>query len=398
MSSGTAFSLKERLDIRLAALGQQGLRRCAPLAAGSPPDDAPWITLGGRRLLNFTSNDALGLAGWGRWRTEVARCFALWSPSGAASRLAGGYTRVTADAEAAWAELFGCAEAVFFPSGYQANLACLTGLLHAEDTVFVDKRIHASMGRALALTGARIHTFAHADAAHCARRLGALADGAAQPVILTESLFGMDGAVPDMPALATCKARYGAFLIVDEAHALGVWGPDGKGLAQGVADVRVGTLGKALGFFGAFLLLPAGFREYLENLASALIHSTALPPAHAACLLRLAELWPELASRRDRLAELTGRFRVCLEAHGIPHQGQAHIIWVPVGGEARAVRVGRLLRREGVFALAARSPSVPWGQAGLRFGITVRHEPSHAPMLATALGRALDTVGRRNAL
>ncbi len=384
--------LRDRLADRLAALERQGQRRCVVPAADCPPEDAPWIVLDGRRLLNFTSNDTLGLARCARWRAEVARCFARRPASGTASRLAGGHGALAAEAETAWAELFGFPEAIFFPSGYQANLACLTGLLHAGDVVLADKRIHASMGRALPLTGARIHTFAHADPEHCSRRLAALADPAAQPVILTESLFSMDGAVTDMAALAACKARHGAFVIVDEAHAVGTLGPDGKGLSRGVADVVVGTLGKALGFWGAFLLLPAGFRTVLENLASAVMHSTAPPPAHAACMLRLAALWPCLAPRRQRLAELAAHFRDCLERQGIPRRGEAHIIWTPLGEESRAARAGELLRREGICALAARYPSVPQGQAGLRFSVTALHEPAHGPQLAAALRRVLDRL------
>lgn len=384
--------LKDRLADRLAALERQGqLRRAAP-AEDCPPDDAPWIRLDGRRLLNFTSNDTLGLARCGRWRAEIARCFARRPASGTASRLAGGHGALAAEAETAWAELFGFSEAMFFPSGYQANLACLTGLLHAGDVVLADKRIHASMGRALPLTGARIHTFTHADPEHCGRRLSMAADPAMQPVILTESLFSMDGAVTDMAALSVCKARHGAFVIVDEAHAIGTLGPDGKGLAGGVADVVVGTLGKALGFWGAFLLLPAGFRAALENLASAVIHSTALPPAHAACMLRLAALWPCLEPRRRRLAELAAHFRESLDRQGIPHQGEAHIIWVPLGGEARAALAGELLKREGIWALAARYPSVPQGQAGLRFSVTALHESAQAFLLAAALRRVLERL------
>ncbi len=364
------------------------------IGAGQSPSPA-LVHVQGRPLLHFAGNDYLGLAADADWRATVAACFARHAPSGTASRLAAGHTALAAEAEAAWADYFGYAECLFLPSGYQANLALLWGLLGHGDAVFLDRRIHASMAHALPSTGARLHTHRHADMDDLSRRLAVWrADGndsgdngasptcgtscAPQPVILAESLYSMDGTLPDMARMSAVAREHGAFVIVDEAHAFGALGMGGRGRAHGVADVAVGTLGKALGLFGAFLLLPRGTRAALENLASPLIHSTALPEAHAACCLALLDLLPRLDDRRHRLAALGAALRIGLRAEGIPVREGAHVVCVDVGDEARCTRLAAKLREPedggpGVLALAARHPTVPRGAATLRLGLTALH-------------------------
>ena len=182
--------------------------------------------------------------------------------------------------------------------------------------------------------------------------------------------------------MAALRRRYGFFLCVDEAHALGALGPGGRGLcaAQALrdsgrapADLVVGTLGKSLGLWGAFLLLPRGFTPLFEHLASAIMHSTALPPAHAACMLALVEELPRLEERRRTLAARVAFFRQALTERGLPVMGDAHILSVPVGDEARCRRLAARLAESGVLVLGARWPTVPRGQALLRFGLTARH-------------------------
>lgn len=364
------------------------------------------VTLGGVKLCNFASNDYLGLGDDPHWRAEVADCFARHAPSGTASRLAGGHSRLVAEAEAAWAAHFGHECCMFLPSGYQANLAAITGLLNPGDDVFLDRRIHASMARALPLCGATPCTYPHGDLSRLERRLEVRSGqtqhpaGAAKacgvedpdvnapaplappspPVILTESLFSMDGTMTDMEHLAALRARHGAFVILDEAHACGALGQGGRGLAweQGrrgptAADVVVGTLGKGPGFFGAFMLMPFAVRDALENMASAVMHSTALPEAHSAALLRLLPRMAGMDGARDRLASLSARLRHGLAGCGLPVKGEAHIICIETGDEARTSAVAARLRQRGVLTLAARHPTVPSGHAVLRFSVTAAH-------------------------
>ncbi|MGJ3524341.1 aminotransferase class I/II-fold pyridoxal phosphate-dependent enzyme [Nitratidesulfovibrio sp. D1] len=423
--------LAARLALRVEELRAAGLGRSAPLLDGLPasaavpasvPDATPsggagdstspaLVHMDGRPLLHFAGNDYLGLAADGAWRGTVAACFARHAPSGTASRLAAGHTALAAEAEAAWADYFGYAECLFLPSGYQANLALLWGLLGHGDAVFLDRRVHASMAHALPPTGARLHTHRHADMDDLSRRLAAwraagndgptacdtAADmgtmGAPQPVVLAESLYSMDGTLPDMARLGAVAREHGAFVIVDEAHAFGALGAGGRGRAHGVADAAVGTLGKALGLFGAFLLLPRGARAALENLASPLIHSTALPEAHAACCLALLDLLPRLDDRRHHLAALGAALRAGLRAEGMPVREGAHVVCVDVGDEDRCSRLAAKLRTPaddgpGVLALAARHPTVPRGAAVLRLGLTALHRVDDVARCVDLLARA----------
>ncbi|WP_353119907.1 aminotransferase class I/II-fold pyridoxal phosphate-dependent enzyme [Nitratidesulfovibrio sp.] len=412
--------LAARLALRVEELHAAGLGRNAPLLDGLPgpvlastPDSIPRIGAGqspspalvhmqGRPLLQFSGNDYLGLAAHEEWRATVADCFARHAPSGTASRLAAGHTALAAKAEAAWADYFGYAECLFLPSGYQANLALLWGLLGHGDAVFLDRRVHASMAHALPPTGARLHTHRHADMDDLSRRLAAWRDSsdnnsggndATQPVILAESLYSMDGTLPEMTRLGAVAREHGAFVIVDEAHAFGALGTGGRGRAHGVADAAVGTLGKALGLFGAFLLLPRGTRSALENLASPLIHSTALPEAHAACCLALLDLLPRLDGRRHHLAALGAALRAGLRAEGLPVREGAHVVCVDVGDEDRCTRLAARLRAPtdggpGVLALAARHPTVGRGAAILRLGLTALHRVDDVARCVDLLARA----------
>lgn len=418
--------LAARLTLRVEELHAAGLGRSAPLLDGLPASaavpsgdigNAPspaLVHMDGRPLLHFAGNDYLGLAADGAWRATVAACFARHAPSGTASRLAAGHTALAADAEAAWAEYFGYAECLFLPSGYQANLALLWGLLGHGDAVFLDRRVHASMAHALPPTGARLHTHRHADMDDLSRRLAAWRaagnDGppargtgcAPQPVVLAESLYSMDGTLPDMARLGAVAREHGAFVIVDEAHAFGALGAGGRGRAHGVADAAVGTLGKALGLFGAFLLLPRGTRNALENLASPLIHSTALPEAHAACCLALLDLLPRLDDRRHHLAALGAALRAGLRAEGMPVREGAHVVCVDVGDEARCTRLAAKLRTPagggpGVLALAARHPTVGRGAAVLRLGLTALHRVDDVARCVDLLARAWKEEEERGA-
>lgn len=383
-------SLRRLLELRVKAWKDAGRGRSPFLL--EQPGEGPRAHLGSRTLINFLSNDSLGQTCDPDWRRIVGECFSRYPASGTASRLAGGHWKLAAEAEQAFAEHFGHAECLFFPSGYQANLAWVTGLLHAGQQVFADRRIHASIARAIPLSGAELRTWAHADNEHLNRRLASTADPETQPLVVTESLFSMDGTVADLENLAALRQEHGFFLVLDEAHAVGALGPGGRGLAAsrpGTADVVVGTFGKALGFFGAFLLLPRGFVSILEHLSSSVMHSTALPPAHAAAVLRLVERLPQLDAERTRLAANADLFREALRQRRVSWRGTAHIVAVPSGEAERTALLGARLRERGVLALAARYPTVPHGDGLLRFNITSLHTPEMLEEAAEAVAAVL---------
>lgn len=373
------MTIAERLHLRAAEHARTGLQRNSSALCGAA--GGPIVRAGGRHYISFVSNDSLGLSSDPQWRACVARCFMLHAPSGRASRLAGGRSALADEAEQAFADYFGFEECLFFPSGYQANLAAVTSLLPQGHAAFVDRRVHASVARALPLAGAEIHAAPHNDVARLRRRLAALPADAAQPVVVTESLFSMDGDAPDMAALSALCREQEAFLLVDEAHALGAWGDGGRGFACAapgrppLAQAVVGTLGKALGFWGAFLLLPRGFRSLVEENASAVMHSTTLPEAHAAACRELVRALPRHEDRRERLHANTRLFRQLLQERDIPVRGQAHIVAVPVGDENTALLLAQRLRDNGILVLAARYPTVPCNDALLRFSVSALHTP-----------------------
>lgn len=347
--------------------------------------------------LDFLSNDCLGLADDAGWRRTLARCAARHAPSGRASWVAGGRTGVGAAAAEACAAYFGAAECLFFASGYQAQLAALTGLITPGRPVLPDRRMHASAARFLGRSGARVLPYAHADMAHLERRLRRLVaeaeagegDGR-QPVVMSESLFSMDGTLPDMAAWQRLRRQYGFWGWLDEAHSLGALGPGGRGLAAqwpGSADLVLGSFGKALGYWGAFLLLPRGFSAYVSQWASPLVHSTALPPVHAAGVLALLERLPALEDRRRELADKAAYFRQCLAEEGLEARGGAHIVAVPVGDAARCAAWAERLRAGGILVLAARHPTVPQGQALLRCTVRVGHERAALARAARHMAR-----------
>ena len=267
------------------------------------------------------------------------------------------------------------------------------GLLQPGQTALVDKRIHASTGHALMATRADIRPYAHADMDRLGRRLMELPEEAGEPCVFTESLFSMDGTVVRPEAFAGLKKHRPFFLVADEAHAFGALGEGGRGIfsgERGVADAAIGTLGKALGFFGSFLLLPKGFTPLLEFLSSPIMHSTALPPAHSACMLRLLKRLPELEENRERLRKNAAYLRRRLSELGVPAGGDAHIVSVPVGKEERAAQAAASLFRDGILVLAARFPTVPWGRALLRFGVTALHTRDMLEKTALAVAKALN--------
>lgn len=400
MADKKSFTLiAQQLAARVEDAQRAGLQRHPPLV--ETVGEAPLVRVQGKKYINFISNDSLGQATCPKWRAIVAQCFAAYPASGTASRLAGGHCRLTAEAERAFAAYFGFAECLFLPSGYQANLACMTALLNAGQQVFTDRRIHASIARALPATRADIHTYAHGDYDHLERRLHTTPTCDIQPLVLTESLFSMDGTVLNVQRMAALRQKYGFFLFVDEAHAMGALGPGGRGMCATVpqsADVVLGTFGKALGLFGAFVLLPAGFTPFFEYLSSPIMHSTALPPAHAAASLRLLDILPHLDKQRERLQKNAQLFREALNEKGVSCHGTAHIIAVPTGDEARTARFGAQLQAKGILALAARYPTVPKGQGMLRFTVTALHSPAMLRHTARCVAEALHADGTQESL
>jgi len=358
----------KRFKNRLALQKQSGLYR-------NPPEirekEGKYLLIGNRKVLNFASNDYLGLSTSYELRQKVARNFRKYSTSSSSSRLVSGNYSVITRAEKEYAEYFGYADALFFPSGYQANVGILSTFFEQGDTLIFDKHIHASSVKGMTLSGANFLGYNHNSMSHLSRRLKA--NNQKQVAVLTESLFSMDGDFLDVDGLGELKKLHSFLSIVDEAHAFGAVGENGRSIARDVADIAVGTFGKAMGLFGAFVLLPEGLKEYLFNFSSPLIYTTTLPEAHAASTMDLLEIISKSEDKRKHLRGISHRLKEDLMREGFKVNGDAHILALEIGDEDRAVKVSRSLLEKNIFVLPARYPTVPMGRAILRIGMTASH-------------------------
>lgn len=338
----------------------------------------------GRTLLDFSSNDFLGLAQDRAMAEHLADLCRLRGCGSGSSRLVTGTSSATMEAERALAAHFGYESCLILGSGFLANLTLLATMFTEKDTLALDKRAHASTVAGVRHSRASFHTFRHNRMGHLEKILRTHQVQA----VLTESLFSMDGDSPDFGALARLKGECGFLCIVDEAHAFGVLGEGGRGLARGVADVAVGTLGKAFGLFGAFILCPEAVRDHLVHFGQGFIYTTALPPWHGDMVLAMLERVAAADEARERLRHLGDEARTVL-GEVLPVRGDAHILALEVGGEERCSRLAAALRSRGVLVFAARYPTVPMGQAMLRVNLTGLHTREHVRTLRDALTASL---------
>lgn len=327
-----------------------------------------FIRVEGRDILNFASNDYLGLATDPAVRKQVARNFASLGPSASSSRLVTGNHNVIRNAELKFARYFGYEDALFFPSGFQANMAVLSTLFGKGDSIFFDKHIHASSIKGMALSSADFFGYKHNNTDHLKRRLQTKGD---EPkALITEALFSMDGDTPDIKALAELKKEFNLLCVVDEAHSFGVLGKGGRGIGRYLADVAVGTLGKAFGLFGAFVLLPSLFRDYLINFSSPLIYTTSLPEAQAQSAADILDRVESADGKREYLQDLRNLFVRKAIDKGFRVKGEAHILSITIGNEQKSLALARRLFEKGIFVFPARYPTVPMGQAILRISLS----------------------------
>ncbi len=341
-----------------------------------------YVIIKGEKLLSFSSNDYLGLASSGRINKIVSDAFLKYGPSSSSSRLISGNYSLIVESEKKFAEYFGYEDAIFFPSGYQANIALISSLFEKDDIIVFDKHCHSSIIKGILLSGAKYFGFNHNSIDHLKKRLSKLKGSVS---LITESLFSMDGDLLDKEGIKELKEKYGFLCIVDEAHSFGVLGEKGKGIARDVADVAVGTFGKAFGFFGAFLLLPKKIKEYLFNFSHPLIHSTALPHAHAEAASRILDEVERAEKQRKKLLSLASILRNRLKEEGFIAKGDAQIISLFIGDEEKSLEVSKRLLNQGIFIPPVRYPTVPLKKAILRINITALHDEEDIEVFLKAL-------------
>jgi len=330
----------------------------------------------GRALIDASSNDYLGLSRHPLVMSRAADWAARHGAGAPASRLVTGTRDITLAVEEKLAAFKGCEAALLFSSGFQANatvIPALTKVGAGETAIFSDALNHASIVHGCRVARAKTLVFRHNDLQHLDDLLRQHAANPGRRLILTESVFSMDGDRADLPALVALAERHGAALYVDEAHASGVLGPQGRGLAaecKGGVDIVMGTLGKAFGAFGAYVAGSRALIDWLVNSCPGFIYTTALPPAVLGAVDAALDLIPDMDRERERLARNSQRLRDALTLRSYDTLASStQIIPAVIGSEADALAAARRLEDGGILAVAIRPPTVADGTSRLRFAL-----------------------------
>jgi 8-amino-7-oxononanoate synthase len=383
-----AVSLDEELRSELGALEASGLLR-RPALVASP--QGPEITVDSRRVVCVSSNDYLGLAASTALREVTAEAAWEHGAGAGASRAITGTMTAHRRAEARLAAFVGADDAVLFSSGWAANVGTLAALAGPDDLIVSDALAHASLIDGCRLSRASVRVAAHAAPDDVRRQLEAHRASARRAFVVTDTVFSMDGDRADVAALRALAVEHRAALLVDEAHALGVLGPSGRGLCAeaGVRpDVLVGTLGKAFGTAGAFVAGSQALCDLLRNRARSYVYSTAPPPALAEAARHACDLVECADDARARLLTHARRLRDALRAQGWDARGHGSpIVPVVIGDAAPTMRTAAALLEAGVLAHGIRPPTVPAGTSRLRVVPTAAHSAEQIDVVIAAFER-----------
>ena len=392
-------SLDAELNQRLAALRKQNLYR--ELRRVDSPQ-LPRIKIGGRTLLNFSSNDYLGLANDSRLKEAAIQAVEKFGAGAGASRLICGSLAPFHELEEALADFKKTGAALSFSSGYATAIGAICALLGKSDIIVLDKLVHACLADAARLSGAKIRVFAHNNLNDLEEKLKWATSNSrhSSPVtrhvlVVTESIFSMDGDAAPLREIVALKEKYGVWLMVDEAHATGLYGQHGRGLADelGVSnriEIQMGTLGKALGASGGFICGSRALIDLLVNRARSFIFSTAPVPAAAAAARAAIEFVQsaEGKARRETLWARVAEFQSSVTSR--QSKISSAIVPVVIGDEKKAVEAAASLCERGIFVPAIRYPTVARGQARLRVTVTAAHTAEDISQLVAVLRKIVN--------
>lgn len=369
----------------LAELEAAGLLR-SPVRISGP--QGPEVEINGAKVLCFCSNNYLGLASHPAIAAASAASPANDGVGAAASRLVTGTMDAHLDAEAAYADFVHAPAAALFSSGYAANVGAIQALAGPGDAIFSDALNHASVIDGARLSRAEVFVYSHRDPEHLQSLLAQHRARARKALIVTDSLFSMDGVIAPLRELHALARDYDAGLMVDEAHALGVFGPNGRGLSAALGiepDVIVGTLGKSFGLAGAFVAASEEVVTLVRNRARSFVYSTAPPPMLARAAIAALRLVREADHARVRLLEHASKLRSGLAQLGfeIP-EGESQIIPVLIGDNRRTMQLSAKLLERGVFVQGIRPPTVPAGTARLRLTPMATHQAEQIEQVIAA--------------
>jgi 8-amino-7-oxononanoate synthase len=382
------MKIEAQLDT-LAARGLLRRRRVADTPCG------PEMVIDGKPVLAFASNDYLGLAADPRVVDAAIEGARRWGLGAGASHMLGGHFHNEEELEQRLAAFVGTERALLFSTGYLANLGVVTALVGRSDSVFSDRLNHASLIDAVRLSLAENHRYPHLDMAALGRMLGE--SRAENKLIVTDSVFSMDGDIAPLPQILEWAERFDTRLVIDDAHAFGVLGPQGRGsaahfgLPMSKRLLVMGTLGKAAGVAGAFVGGSAETIEWLVQTARTAMFTTAAPPMLSCALLESLKLIEAADDRREHLRRLIARLRagiepLCARSTWKLPISQTAIQPLIIGGNHEALAASDALAARGIWVPAIRPPTVPQGTARLRISLSAAHTEAQVDRLIAALG------------
>lgn len=373
----TAFAAE-----KLAALEAQSLRRTL---VPTRRLDGLWVERRGKRLLSFSCNDYLNLTHHPKVKSAAAEAALAYGAGAGASRLVTGDHPLLEDLEARLAALKGTEAACVFGSGYLANLGIIPTVAGPKDVVLIDELAHACIWAGAKLSGARTVAFRHNDVDDLDARLSEVRAGAERALVATDGVFSMDGDVAPLDAVSRVAKAHDAWLLVDDAHGLGVVGPHGKGSASlfpaAAIDLQMGTLSKALGGYGAYVCASGPVVDLLKTRARTLVYTTGLPPASAAAALAALDV---VRDEPERVARPLAKARRFTRALNLP-DAESAIVPIVIGEAADALAAAKALEDRGFLLVAIRPPTVPAGKARLRAAFTADHADADIDALAAAV-------------
>lgn len=358
------------------------------------PATAPHVQYKGRSCINFCSNDYLGLAGDNRIAATFKQAVDRYGVGAGASQLVSGYSDVQAELENTLAEYCGYERALVFSNGYMANIGAITALCDRSTVIHIDRLAHASLIDAAILARARMRRFAHNDTSVLENNVSK--DNSSKKIVITEGVFSMEGDCADVSRIADISRSGQALLYLDDAHAFGVMGEQGRGsrsqnnLSVDDVPIMMATFGKALGVSGAFVAGSSGLMETILQQARTLIYTTAPPPALAAATLKSLAIVQQEQWRRDKLQELIAYWRSQAQERGLSLlDSRTAIQPLMIGANDKTTAISNALLEQGLLISAIRPPTVPEGGARLRITLTAAHEKADIDRLIAVLTAVL---------
>jgi 8-amino-7-oxononanoate synthase len=354
------------------------------------PGQSTTLELNGRTFLHFSSNNYLGLADHFTLKLAATKAIEEWGVGGGASRLVSGNSRIYLELESRIARFKGTESALVFPSGYAANIGSIAALVQKSDLVFVDRLCHASLIDGVRLSGATLRVYRHKDTEQLGKLLRQRKEKN-RTLIITDGVFSMDGDIAPLPEILRLAEEFNSVIYLDDAHATGVLGPNGRGTCDhfGLSNPRIiqmGTLSKALGSLGGFIAADRFFVEYLINKARPFIYTTALPPAVLAAALAGFDLIDHHPEIRKQLWHLTNHLRTQINRIGFKTCGsETPIIPILIGQTEAALTFSQKLLEEGIYVPAIRPPTVSDGASRLRISLMATHTEEQIQFLLNTL-------------